>query len=193
MTIGLKHRCKNSLERQRYRNTREITSRFLRKMARRCEINFLPLVHPASDKKPAVVDGISQGYEQHLLCQEDLPEFGTCPSLRPANETLRLICNPIRDNTRRCETSREAVGTRCRMFESCDQAVMISGGWSRQTSVLRHTNNIVNMYHMLRRNGFHQGAIKIFFANGLHGGIQGRCCLLSLFPNSQSLIPPPYR
>lgn len=178
MKLALKHRCKNAIERRRRNeeNEEEMSTRLKRKMVRRCEINFLPLVHPQTDIEPAIIDGISQGYEQHLLCREDLMEFSLCPTLRPANETLNLVCNPIRDNTRRCETSHEAVGTRCGMFETCDQAVLISGGWNRQTSVTRHSENIVNMYHLLRRNGFQQQAIKIFFANGMHRGIKGECC-----------------
>lgn len=175
MKLALKHRCRNAIERHRRYNTDAdliSSSRQARKMVRRCEINFLPLVHKQTSQEPAVVDGISQGYEQALVCREDLLDYSLCPSLRPSNETLNLVCNPIRDNTRRCETSHEAVGTRCEQFESCDQAVLISGGWNRQTSLTRHSENIVNMYQLLRRNGFQQSSIKIFFANGMHRGIQ---------------------
>jgi len=183
MKLALKHRCRNAIERHRRYNTDAdliSSSRQARKMVRRCEINFLPLVHKQTSQEPAVVDGISQGYEQALVCREDLLDYSLCPSLRPSNETLNLVCNPIRDNTRRCETSHEAVGTRCEQFESCDQAVLISGGWNRQTSLTRHSENIVNMYQLLRRNGFQQSSIKIFFANGMHRGIQGECCWLLL-------------
>lgn len=178
MKLALKHRCRNAIERRQRHNDRFdlLNTRQVRKMVRRCEINFLPLVHAETDREPPIIDGISQGYEQSLLCREDLMEYSLCPSLRPANETLNLVCNPIRDNTRRCETTHEAVGTSCRMFESCDKAVLISGGWNRQTSVTRHGENIVNMYHLLRRNGFEQKSIKIFFANGMHRGIKGECC-----------------
>lgn len=181
MKLALKHRCRNAIERRRRQHEgHEMSTRLLRKMVRRCEVNFLPLVHADSDRKPAVVDGISQGYKQSLICQDDLIEFSLCPTLRPANETVNLVCNHIRDNTRRCETTHNAVGTRCRMFESCDQAVLISGGWNRQTSVTRHSQNIVDVYHLLRRNGFQPPSVKVFFANGMHRGIKGECCRASL-------------
>lgn len=179
MRLALKHRCRNAIERRRRQNeghTGTMSSRMLRKMVRRCEINFIPLVHADSDREPAIVDGISQGYEQALLCREDLVDYSLCPALRPANETINLVCNPIRDNTRRCETTHE-FGSRCSMFRNCDKAVLISGGWNRQTSVTRHSENIVNMYRLLRRNGFEQASMMVFFANGMHRGIQeGECC-----------------
>lgn len=185
MKLALKHRCRNAIERRRRNQSIQSTmsSRFLRKMVRRCEINFLPFVRRYSDREPAVIEGISQGYNQALKCHNDLEEYSLCPELRPANETLNLVCNPIRDNTRRCETTHDTVGTSCRMFEGCDKAVLLSGGWNRQTSVPRHADNIGNMYQLLRRNGFQESSIKIFFANGMHRGIQGECCyplLLSL-------------
>ncbi|XP_067931538.1 uncharacterized protein [Watersipora subatra] len=167
MKLAEKHRCRN-WQRRFADSSYSMTSRQIRKMVRRCEVNFLPLVHSENDKEPEIIEGISQGYEQSLLCREDLIEYSLCPSLRPANETLNLVCNPIRDNTRRCETTHETVGMSCRMFESCDKAVLISGGWNRQTSVNRHSENIVNIYHLLRRNGFEQKSVKIFFANGMH-------------------------
>lgn len=181
LSLALKHRCRNALERKWRRLDNQPSERFLRKMIRKCEVNFLPQVYPSTDRdrQLSASDGINEGYPQFLTCREDLLDYSLCPTLRPANETLELVCNPIRDNTRRCETTHEVVGTRCRTFESCDQAVLISGGWNRQHSQIRHAENVVNMYHLFRRNGFHQQAIKVFFANGMHGGIQGICCLVS--------------
>lgn len=190
LQLALKHRCRNALERRWKRERFRSAERFLRKMIRRCEVNFLPQVYPKSGRDPPIKDGISQGYPQHLVCRDDLLDFSLCPELRPMNETSELVCNPIRDNTRRCETTHESVGTRCRMFESCDQAVIISGGWNRQTSRTHHRDNVVKMYHLLRRNGFHQQAVKIFYANGMHRGIQGICCfmLLHVLPNLNLIL-----
>lgn len=185
MKLALKKRCENALHRRwRRQNHNNISERLVRKMVRKCEINFIPYVrlHASSSSANSKRDN-----EQQLNCDSDLTEYSPCPSLRPSNETLELVCNPMRDNTRRCETTHEAVGTRCRMFESCDQAVLISGGWNRQTSLSRHSSNIVNVYHLLRRNGFNQQGIKVFFANGMHRGIQGTCCWL-LLPTQSMLF-----
>jgi hypothetical protein len=52
------------------------------------------------------------------------------------------------------------------LFETCDQAVLISGGWNWQWSGEREVNRLLSMYRMLRHNGFDKQSIKIFFANG---------------------------
>ena len=102
----------------------------------------------------------------HLQCKSELAGFAKCPELRPANDTESLLCNHLRDNTRRCSTTHESVRTSCRLFEVCDQAVLISGGWNRQTSGARHLDNVASIFGMLRHNGFKRRNIKVFFANG---------------------------
>ncbi|XP_064614583.1 uncharacterized protein LOC135478242 [Liolophura sinensis] len=158
LTLALKKRCKNALERTKRR----------RNMARRCEVNFLPAVmlNAGDDRKMYTL-----GRKSYLKCYE-LKGFAPCPELRPLNETSELICNPLRDNTQRCSTTHETVHTSCRVFEICDQAVIISGGWNRLMSTKRHKNNAWNFFHMLRDNGFLRRNIKIFFANGAKGGEQ---------------------
>ena len=181
LKLALKRRCENALHRRwRRQDLNNVSERLVRKMVRKCEINFIPHVRLQTSSQSEDMADRKRDAEQHLTCSGDLVDYSPCPTLRPSNETIELVCNPMRDNTRRGETSHEAVGTRCRMFESCDQAVLISGGWNRQTSLSRHSNNVVNMYHLLRRNGFNQQGIKVFFANGMHRGIQGTCCQLSL-------------
>ena len=156
MTLALRKRCKNALE-KRFRR---------RNYARRCEINFLPVVQEA---KTGQYDDDYTKRENHLKCRSNFAGFGTCPDLRTEAETADLICNPIRDNTQRCSTTHETVHTSCRMFEICDQAVIISGGWNRQTTGNRHKRNVELFYWMLRENGFKKRNIKIFFANGAEG------------------------
>jgi len=117
---------------------------------------------------------------QLLTCRTDLNGFSaTCPSLRPRNSTSGLVwCNPLRENSKRCETPREALAPQrsssvsasvnavCRVFEICDQAVVISGGWNRWSHRQLHANNVARFYSMLREYGFRSGNIKVFFANG---------------------------
>lgn len=157
MTLALRKRCKNALER-RFRR---------RNFAKRCEINFLPVVQLDYSDEQSV--SISVRRENHLECRSRFAGFGLCPTLRSAEETSELICNPIRDNTKRCSTTHETVHTSCRIFEICDQAVVISGGWNRQTTGTRHLRNVELFYWMLRENGFKKRNIKIFFANGASG------------------------
>ncbi|KAL8622585.1 hypothetical protein ACOMHN_009219 [Nucella lapillus] len=163
MHLALRRRCRNALERLSRR----------RNYARRCEINFLPVVHLSTR-------GIQQHHHHHntpnqeshqdrnhLECRSELAGFAKCPALRDSNETAGLVCDHLRDNTRRCSTTHDnGVRTSCRMFEVCDQAVLLSGGWNRQTSGPRHLDNLQRMFRLLRRNGFKRRNIKVFFANG---------------------------
>lgn len=157
MTLALRKRCKNALERRSRR----------RNFAKRCEINFLPVVQ--IDKSDIQIELMDGKRENHLTCKPNLAGYGQCPHLRTVEETSGLICNPFRDNTKRCSTTHETVHTSCRMFEICDQAVIISGGWNRQTTGTRHKRNVELFYWMLRENGFKKRNIKIFFANGAEG------------------------
>ncbi|XP_052235359.1 uncharacterized protein LOC127847478 isoform X4 [Dreissena polymorpha] len=177
LTLALRKRCKNALERRSKR----------RNFARRCEINFLPVVQYDTGGQPSAATSYSSpdavqpaadaiGFESfpskrenHLECRSGFAGFGKCPDIRSVEETSELICNPIRDNTQRCSTTHETVHTSCRMFEICDQAVILSGGWNRITSGRRHQRNVELFYWMLRENGFKRRNIKVFFANGATG------------------------
>ncbi|WAQ93850.1 hypothetical protein MAR_006321, partial [Mya arenaria] len=164
LTMALRKRCKNALER-RFRR---------RNYAKRCEINFLPVVHfdTPNDGSSASISS-SEAFplkrENHLECKSNFAGFGQCPEFRTVKETSELICNPIRDNTQRCSTTHETVHTSCRMFETCDQAVILSGGWNRLTTSRRHHRNVELFYWMLREHGFKRRNIKVFFANGAEG------------------------
>ncbi|XP_076461822.1 uncharacterized protein LOC143294272 [Babylonia areolata] len=170
MHLALRRRCRNALERLSRR----------RNYARRCEINFLPVVHlstrgsrnhhsstSSSSHPSSSSDHHHHEDRNHLECRSELAGFASCPPLRPANETAGLVCDHLRDNTRRCSTTHDSgVKTSCRMFEVCDQAVLLSGGWNRQTSGPRHVENLRRMFSMLRHHGFKRRNIKVFFANG---------------------------
>ncbi|ESO88005.1 hypothetical protein LOTGIDRAFT_166024 [Lottia gigantea] len=153
MTLALRKRCRNTMGRKSKR----------RNYARRCEINFLPVVHLQSNRDAKVY---MAKRTNHLKCMSHVAGFGSCPTLRTVNETRKIICNPIRDNTQRCATTHQTVRTSCRLFEICDQAVLVSGGWNRHTTGLRHKQNIEHVYDFFRSNGFKRRNIKIFFANG---------------------------
>lgn len=167
MTLALRKRCKNALE-KRFRR---------RNYARRCEINFLPVVQLDMPDKLSSSESFPSKRENHLECKSNFAGFGRCQVFRRPEDTAELICNPIRDNTQRCSTTHETVHTSCRMFEICDQAVLLSGGWNRLTTGTRHQRNVELFYWMLRENGFKKRNIKIFFANGADG-VHSKCIFI---------------
>ena len=130
LVAALKRRCRNLLKRRRRRKN----------YSRRCEINFLPLVHLSSE---------SRRPQQRLVCRNAGPEFASCPSLRSINDTSHLFCNPLRENSKRCETSHESIQTSCRVFETCDQV----------------TNKKCNEVVAERLTGFHKGWRAVLISN----------------------------
>ncbi|KAM7303066.1 uncharacterized protein ISCGN_018574 [Ixodes scapularis] len=154
LSIALKDRCQNLLGGHGgYRG---------RSLVRRCEIHFLPLVH-LEDEEP-------HQSKQRLRCRPDVAGFAPCPELRPQNETDFLLCNPVRVNTQRCSTTQEMALTRCRLFETCDQALLLSGGWDRLSSpVAGGLANLRDVYAMLTRFGFKSNNVRAFYANGADG------------------------
>lgn len=160
LTVAVKERCRNLFERRGRRKN----------YARRCEINLPPLVvreqdallHISSSQGPR----LSQGPLQRLVCRDDAPGYAPCARLRPLNDTNHLVCDPLGVNSKRCSSRHDTVHTRCRLFEVCDQAVVVSGGWNRDLSPDDTRRALADTYHMLRHNGFHKGNIKLFYANG---------------------------
>lgn len=67
---------------------------------------------------------------------------------------------------RRCDTSHAGVGTRCKLFQTCDRAVLIGGGWNRLHSDMRSFENIFKVQASLSSMGFLPENIKTFYANG---------------------------
>ena len=152
--------CKNSLmKHQRRRNT-----------ARRCEINFIPLVYSKSDRKHR---------QQQLACVQahhDGRNFAPCHTLRgnavvPAKNQMQefVACDPLQKNTKRCETSHGTLAdtNSCHAFMICDQAVILSGGWNSWSHAEHHASNTLNFYKMLKKNGFLSSKIKVFYSYGL--------------------------
>ena len=157
MTQVFKKRCPNLVSRRSVPQQSQWRHRSV--ASRRCDIDFLPLVY--------VQNEAAQQSDQRLLCSNDVDGFAPCPLLRSWNETSELICDPLSTNNKRCDSTQELVKTRCRLFETCDQAVLLSGGWNWQLSGRREMHHLLSMYRMLRHNGFGKHSVKIFFANGV--------------------------
>ena len=187
ISFAVKERCKNTVERRHRR----------RNFDRRCDINFLPLVVVAVNGGEAAsrsgAAGVPPPPSQHhhhrhrqqqqlLTCRSNIPGFAACPSsssspVRAAaaaaaasNNETAVGCNPLRENTKRCETARETVSaTGCRVYETCDHALLIAGGWNRWTLRAHHRDNVGAVHRMLREHGFRADNVKVFFANGVVG------------------------
>jgi len=115
-------------------------------------------------------DRWKSGGRQLLTCRDNIDGFSkSCPPLRgTVNATSSLLCNPVRENARRCETTHAAlrgVGG-CRLFEICDRAVVISGVWNEWSQRAWHVDNADRVYSSLRDHGFTAGNVKVFFADG---------------------------
>ncbi|XP_029968039.1 uncharacterized protein LOC115403317 [Salarias fasciatus] len=70
----------------------------------------------------------------------------------------------LNKNTRRCHQQPLSSHLSCRLYQTCDHAVLLAGGWRQQMTFQRHATNLQNFYRMLRNNGFHKDHIKTFFA-----------------------------
>ena len=128
-----------------------------RKGRRRCEINFIPLVHTEGDINTT----------QRLTCRSRLQGFAPCPEL--AGRTLRRD-NDKCSNSGRC--SSQSRGTFLNPFlrflsicERCDYGVLISGGWNVHMNQKRHLENLKDMRNYLKSKGFLERNMKIFYAN----------------------------
>ncbi|XP_043931164.1 uncharacterized protein LOC122804983 [Protopterus annectens] len=181
MTLALKNRCENLLKKRSGRSHRQGNKNRARRnpqleepegsrnqepegsrnRVRReellvglCEIHFLPLVIGTKDPNK----------QQRLQCIEHRG-FGPCPRPLPITSPSPVVetCE-LNKNTRRCHRQKLLSHKSCRMYQTCDHAVLISGGWQEQITYPRHENNIGNMYKMLQRNGFRKEHIKTFFA-----------------------------
>ncbi|XP_035215367.1 uncharacterized protein LOC118188947 [Stegodyphus dumicola] len=123
-----------------------------------CEINFFPLVHLPGESPSRKA--------QRLECRDNFQGFAPCPTLRPKHLSEKLSCDPIESNTYACSNTGEGAKTRCRMLESCDQAVLIAGGWDRLSDKPIYLQNVLTFYQMLRNNGFLPRNIKTFYSTG---------------------------
>jgi len=178
MVLAAKRRCRNAVDRRSRR----------RNFDRRCEVNFIPLVvvtavdedlddedRPRRRRHGRRASSPEVAGRQLLTCRDDVAGFSsTCPPSPRGSQSATASppppCNPVRENARRCETTHAALrgaAGRCRLFEICDRAVVVSGGWNDWTRRRWHSDNARGVYAMLRRHGFTAGNVKVFHADGL--------------------------
>ncbi|XP_041806922.1 uncharacterized protein si:ch211-67e16.11 [Chelmon rostratus] len=177
LTLALKGRCQNQLKRRQagperlmgnghgrlaggaLRSSTITTSSGGRLVERAagglCEVHFLPLVVGVGDSNRT----------QRLRCV-DHAEFASCPQPLPmGSPSLPVSSCELNKNTRRCHQQPLATHLSCRLYQTCDHAVLISGGWQQQMTFQHHVQNLQKFYRMLQNNGFHKDHIKTFFAS----------------------------
>nr|XP_057938478.1 uncharacterized protein si:ch211-67e16.11 [Doryrhamphus excisus] len=173
LTHALKGRCQNQLKRRQTGPERLISHHgnawrlggsprggiFSSSVSGRlCEVHFLPLVVAVGDSNQT----------QRLRCI-DHAEFARCPQPAPmGSPSLPISSCELNKNTRRCHQQPLATHLSCRLYQTCDHAVLISGGWRQHMTFQRHVQNLLRFYRMLRINGFHKDHIKTFFASSGH-------------------------
>ncbi|XP_028250242.1 uncharacterized protein LOC114426800 [Parambassis ranga] len=173
LTLALKGRCQNQLKRRQAGPERMMgngrlagglrsgtitassgTRQVERAIGGLCEVHFLPLVVGVGDSNRT----------QRLRCV-DHAEFASCPQPLPMSVPAPPVSScELNKNTRRCHQQPLATHLSCRLYQTCDHAVLIAGGWRQQMTFQRHVQNLQRFYKMLRNNGFHKDHIKTFFA-----------------------------
>uniref|UniRef100_T1HSD8 Uncharacterized protein n=1 Tax=Rhodnius prolixus TaxID=13249 RepID=T1HSD8_RHOPR len=127
-----------------------------------CHLVYLPEVRLVRESGSP----IEHNNEDLLECRI-IPGFHqTCPQRRK-EPTSPGICNPLATNTKSCDTT-SYLRTHCHFMQTCDHAVLISGGWNRQLSDEYSLQNALTMNKVLINHGFLENNIRIFFANGIH-------------------------
>ncbi|XP_034144951.1 uncharacterized protein si:ch211-67e16.11 isoform X2 [Esox lucius] len=169
LTLALKSRCQNQLKRRQSASERlvgnghaqratvarpGISSVRVERSGGLCEVHFLPLVVGVRDSNRT----------QRLRCI-DHPDFARCPEPLPITSPQTPVSScELNKNTRRCHQQPLATHLSCRLYQTCDHAVLLSGGWQEQITYHRHVQNLQLFHLMLRNNGFHKDHIKTFFA-----------------------------
>ncbi|KAG7467365.1 hypothetical protein MATL_G00152540 [Megalops atlanticus] len=165
LTLALKSRCQNQLKRRQGRSdgagakggARRGAGPHAGRVERSgglCQIHFLPLVVGLRDSNRT----------QRLHCV-DHPGFAQCPRPLPVSSPSAPISScELNKNTRRCHQQPLATHLSCRLYQTCDHAVLLSGGWQEQITYQHHAQNLRLFYRMLRNNGFLKDHIKTFFA-----------------------------
>ncbi|KAL3056041.1 hypothetical protein OYC64_018699 [Pagothenia borchgrevinki] len=171
LTLALKGRCQNQLKRRQAGPERLMGnghgrlaggamrgSTITTSGGRLCEVHFLPLVVGVGDSNRT----------QRLRCV-DHAEFARCPQPLPmGSPSLPVSSCELNKNTRRCHQQPLATHLSCRLYQTCDHALLISGGWQQQMTFQRHVQHLQRFYRMLQNNGFHKEHIKTFFASSGH-------------------------
>uniref|UniRef100_A0A3B4B5X8 Uncharacterized protein n=1 Tax=Periophthalmus magnuspinnatus TaxID=409849 RepID=A0A3B4B5X8_9GOBI len=153
LTLALKGQCQNQLKRRLRAGLVTSSSRTVERTGGGlCEVHFLPLV-------------VSMGDSNRTQRLKNA-EFAPCPLSPPlSSPSLPVSSCELNKNTRRCHQQPLAMHLSCRLYQTCDHAVLLSG-WQQQMTFLRHVQNLQEFYQMLRNNGFHKNHIRTFFANG---------------------------
>ncbi|XP_035770530.1 uncharacterized protein si:ch211-67e16.11 [Neolamprologus brichardi] len=131
LTLALKGRCENQLKHRHTVAERVIGNgrmtvgtittgggnRLLeRAIGGLCEVHFLPLVVGVRDSNRT----------QRLRCV-DHTDFAACPQLLPMNSpSLPVSSCELNKNTRRCHQQPLGTHLSCRLYQTCDHAVLIS-------------------------------------------------------------------
>uniref|UniRef100_A0A6J0TKP5 Uncharacterized protein n=1 Tax=Pogona vitticeps TaxID=103695 RepID=A0A6J0TKP5_9SAUR len=166
LTLAQRSHCENQLKRRPGRGkgrSQWPTGRVRREEppVGLCEIHFLPMAVTVQDPK----------HLQKLHCV-DLRGYSPCPQPLPlvGSGSTAAYCE-LNKNTRRCHRQQLPMYKSCRLYQTCDHAVLIAGGWQEQVTYPHHAQNLLLFYQMLRQNGFHQDHIKAFFANEGQGSV----------------------
>uniref|UniRef100_A0A0A9X1G7 V(D)J recombination activating protein 1 n=1 Tax=Lygus hesperus TaxID=30085 RepID=A0A0A9X1G7_LYGHE len=122
------------------------------KRAASCQLIFLPEVRTA--------DG--QG-EDLLTCRASHGFLNSCPMSSVKSRVS--TCDPLATNSKTCDTT-NYLKTQCAFMQTCDHAMLISGGWNRQMAEEEALKNLRVVNKMLLKNGFLPNNIKTFYANG---------------------------
>nr|XP_046202818.1 uncharacterized protein si:ch211-67e16.11 isoform X2 [Oncorhynchus gorbuscha] len=134
LTLALKSRCQNQLKRRQSgserlagsgRARRATVSRPRSSPGRMessgalCEIHFLPMVVGVRDNNRT----------QRLRCV-DHPDFAQCPQPLPlTSPNMPVSSCELNKNTRRCHQQPLATHLSCRLYQTCDHAILLSEEW----------------------------------------------------------------
>ncbi|XP_050424339.1 uncharacterized protein LOC126835654 [Adelges cooleyi] len=136
--------------RSRWCNERPMTSSW------DCQVKFLPLVVPTRSAR-LQADNV-------LSCVDHKDTFlMNCPRIRDDGAELSDECNHLKTNTRGCDTG----NFKCSTHKPTNQAVMLFGGWNRNTADFVTTYDLMSLKDRLVSWGFSVNNIRTFFANGL--------------------------
>ncbi|XP_014252962.1 uncharacterized protein LOC106668580 [Cimex lectularius] len=152
---------------------REMCHRRAPKRRGGCKLLFLPEVR------------LENSQNDSLVCIPDLEGFnGECPTM--IKHRISSGCDPLETNSKFCDTT-NYIKTECAFMQTCDHAVLISGGWNRKMSDERSIKNLRTINTLLLRSGFNQNNLRIFFANGLDSSYEEYEDLGDVYPSSIKL------
>ena len=114
----------------------------------------------------------SKPKSQLLQCKSGLSGFADCP-----NPLTRHALSEKCLNSKRCSITPKHVRQRF-CTQSCDYAVLVSGGWNGLTATSRTEESVRSMWWYLRQNGFRPNNIMVFI--GSQYSVESKCTVLLL-------------